>query len=183
MAQETADDIRLAIKEILPDVIADGVQYFQKAIQKKQIINTADLMNEIAGTIQEEAESVIGTINFHEYGRFRDMKYLRWAGKAPPVDELQQWVLDKGLSSFAWVPGYEATNRVPSESQAARRIASAISRSMGSVEATKKKYNGTWYNETKAKMINVARARILNRVSELITQRIKQDIESNNIDG
>lgn len=41
--EETTQDIRQAIREILPDVIADGVQYFQKAIQKKQIINTYKL--------------------------------------------------------------------------------------------------------------------------------------------
>lgn len=183
MAEETLNDIHQAVRAILPQVIMDGVQHFQKAIEGKRIVNTADLLNQITSQIKDEAEAVIGSITFNEYGRFRDMKYLRWAGEAPPVDELEKWVLDKGISSFAWVPGYEYATKIPSDTKAARRIASAISHSMGSVEATKKKYSGTWYNENKMKMINIARVRILKRVSELITQNTKEIIESNNTDG
>jgi hypothetical protein len=61
---------------------------------------------------------------------------------------------------------------VPSESIAARRLASAISKSIGSVGVSKRKHNGTWYNETKMKLVNVTRARILNKVANIVAERI-----------
>ena len=164
---ETGEDIREAIREILPVTIAEGVAYFQKAIADKRIVATEELLNEFEHVILEESNQIIGSINFNEYGRYRDMKNLRWAGKAPPIDELREWVKVKGVSDFAWVPGYEASGRVPTESIAIRRLASAISKSMGSVAVTNRKYKGTWYNETKMRLVNVTRARILNRVAEL----------------
>lgn len=173
---ETGDDIRQAIREILPETIAEGVAFFQKAIANKDVVATADLMNDIEHVITEEAEGVVGSINFHEYGRYRDMKNLRWAGKAPPIEELQAWVKLKGVNNFAWVPGYEATGRIPTESVAIRRLASAISKSMGSVQVTKRKYSGTWYNETKMKLVNVTRRRILDRVAELLAERVAGEL-------
>ena len=173
---ETGDDIRQAIREILPETIAEGVVFFQRAIANKQVVANADLMNDIEHLITEEAEGVVGSINFHEYGRYRDMKNLRWAGKAPPIEELQAWVKLKGVSNFAWLPGYEATGRIPTESLAIRRLASAISKSMGSVQVTRRKYSGTWYNETKMKLVNVTRRRILDRVAELLAQRVASQI-------
>lgn len=167
----TADDIRQAIREILPETIAEGVNYFQKAIADKKVVASEDLMNDIASAIQEEGEAVIGSINFHEYGRYRDMKNLRWGGKAPPFEELVEWVKLKGIDNFAWIPGYEASGRIPSESIAARRLASTISKAIGSVGVTKRKYSGTWYNETKMRMVNVTRARILARVAEIVVKR------------
>lgn len=167
LMDNTADAIREAIREILPETIAEGVGYFQKAIADKRIVATEELLNEFEHVILEESNQIIGSINFNEYGRYRDMKNLRWAGKAPPIEELREWVKVKGVSNFAWVPGYEASGRVPTESIAIRRLASAISKSMGSVAVTNRKYSGTWYNETKMKLVNVTRARILNRVAEL----------------
>lgn len=167
---ETQDDIRIAIREILPETINDAVAYFQKAIAEKGIVATEALLHDFTTAIHEEGETIVGSITFHDYGRYRDMKNLRWAGKAPPFEELVAWVKVKGVNNFAWIPGYEKSGRVPTESIATRRIASAISKSIGSVKVTSKKHKGTWYNENKMKLINVTRARILSSVAELITK-------------
>jgi hypothetical protein len=172
---EMSDDIRQAIREIVPETIAEGVAYFQKAIANKDVIASADLQNDIDFILIEESDGLMGSINFHEYGRYRDMKTLRWAGKAPPIEELEAWVKLKGVSSFAWIPGYEASGRVPTESIAIRRLASAISKSMGSVQVTHRKFKGTWYNETKMRMVNVTRARVLARITDLIAKRAAEE--------
>lgn len=171
------ENLREAIRDILPEIVSDGVKYYREAILKYKIVNTGDLMNDITHSITEDAEGIIGHINFHEYGRYRDMGMLRWAGANPPIDELEKWVLAKGVGSFAWVPGYEKSNSVPSESRAARRIASAIAYEFGRVDGVKKTYSKTTYNATIMKMVNVARVRVLNRVTEIITRNIVDELE------
>lgn len=170
------DDIREAVREVLPETVADAVAYFQKAIAEKRVIATEDLKNDIEHIISEESEGMVGSISFHEYGRYRDMKNLRWAGKAPPFEQLVEWVKVKGVDNFAWIPGYESSGRVPSDSIAARRLASTISRAIGNIGVVKRKYHGTWYNENKMRLVNVTRARILNRVTELVAKRTKEDL-------
>lgn len=168
---ETAEDIRKAIREVLPSTLAESVVYFQRALADKGLVSSAELMNSFASALQEETEAVVGSVNFLDYGRYKDMKTLRWAGKAPPPDELEKWVKQKGINNFAWIPGYEKSGRVPVESIAVRRLASTISKAIRSVGVVDKKYSGTWYNSTKARLVNVTCARILNRVSELIAKK------------
>lgn len=165
-------DIRQAIQEILPETVREGVMYLQKAIADKRVVNTHELLNSVDYVIHEETTGMLGSIFFTDYGRYRDMKNLRWAGKMPPVEEMVAWIKEIGLGKFAWIPGYEATGKVPTMDQAIRRLSWSISKALGSVPVVKKKYTGTWYNENVMKMVNVTRKRILDRVAEIVASNI-----------
>jgi hypothetical protein len=158
------NEIQTAVAEILPDVIAEAVVYFQKAIADKEIINTADLSNSVHGAMTSET---VGQITFNDYGRFRDMKSLTF-NEVPNIGLIEAWVKAKGVSNFAWVPGY-AIGSVPTETIAIRKIASAIAQHMASIVTIKRKDKG-WYNSGKANMINVTRSRVTERVAQLFSK-------------
>lgn len=172
MSEITEQDIRQAIRDILPETVQDGVMYLQKALADKQIVNTQELLNSVDHVIREETSGMVGSIFFTDYGRYKDMKNLRWNGKMPPVEELIEWIKGIGLGKFAWIPGYESTGKVPSESEAIRRLAWSFAKAMGSVPVTKRKYAGTWYNENVMKLVNVTRVRILRRVTEIVAKNV-----------
>lgn len=165
-------DIRQAVQEILPETVRDGVIYLQRAIADKRIVNTAELLSSVDYVVMQETAGMVGSIFFTDYGRYRDMKNLRWNGKMPPVEELEKWVRATGIGKFAWIPGYETTGKVPTESQAVKALSWSIAKAIGSVPVVKKKYSGTWYNEKVMKLVNITRVRILKRVTEIVAKNV-----------
>lgn len=173
-----AENLREAIEEILPEVAADAMRFFQKAIADKKLVFSEELMRDFELNIIKEAESVSAEIRFQAYGRFKDMKSLRWAGAMPNLDALEKWIETIGVQNFAWIPGYENTGHVPADNIAIRRLRNTIAHAIHSVPITEKKYSGTWYNETKMRMLNVARRRILDSAAKLIADHVVDGLEN-----
>lgn len=73
------------------------------------------------------------TFSFPSHMKYRDMKFLFWAG-LPNVDALEKWVKKKGVNNFSYVPGYGKNNSsaLSAAPDAARRIAWGLARSMAS---------------------------------------------------
>lgn len=71
------------------------------------------------------------TFEFPAYMKYRDVKLLFWAGM-PNVKSIEDWVRKKGVSAFAYVPGYDMENSgaLSSAPNAERRVAFAVARKM-----------------------------------------------------
>lgn len=172
MDQATFDEIA---GEVLEEITADALLYFQRALQNKGLVLTQELMQSFRYHIIRSAQVVAAEIEFRDYGRFKDMKRLQF-GLMPPIDAMELFVEKIGMGAFAFVPGYGADRRVPTVNNAVRRIAAGISFSRRG-KTVNRKYSGTWYNQTKMDMINTAKYRLGQRTSEWVVWQIKQQAE------
>ena len=162
--------------EVLEEITADALLYFQRALERKGLVLTRELMDSFRYNIVRSATQIAAEIELMEYGRFKDMRRLHYTGM-PPIDAMEFFVQKIGAANFAYVPGYGANRRVPTVPNAVRRIAAGISFSRKG-QTINRKYSGTWYNETKMDMINVAKYRLGQRTSEWIAWQIVQQAET-----
>jgi hypothetical protein len=65
-------------------------------------------------------------ISFQNSARFQDWRTRPDYKNQPPIEEIMDWVLKKGVQNFKSVPGYGKGSRKISDSEAARRIAWGI---------------------------------------------------------
>lgn len=170
------NEFRDAILEELPKIASDSIAYFKKAIESNNIILTGELLDSFSVSIEQEAGSISADIHFASYGRYKDMKGLRWSGNMPNFDAIESFVEKKGLASFAYVPGYENALHFPADTIAIKRIAFGIAKAMSDLDIVKRKYKGSWYNEQKAKMVNVAKGIILKRLQEITAKTVAKII-------
>lgn len=162
--------------EVLEEVTADALLYFQRALASKGLVLTAELMQSFRYHIISNAQQVSADIEFRDYGRFKDMRRLRYQGQ-PPADAMEFFVNKIGVNNFAFVPGYKADRRVPTVNNAIKRIASGVSFSKKG-RTQNRKYSGTWYNETKMDMINVAKGRLAAKTDQWVRWQMKQQGEA-----
>ncbi|MGM9510203.1 hypothetical protein ACS5NO_20880 [Larkinella sp. GY13] len=165
-----SDDLDLLdeLADLAQEIVHDGVQMFQRAIEEKGLVLTEELLQQFQASVSRSALQLVAEISFHEYGRFKDMSQVRYGDKLPPLDALESFVKTVGLGQFGRVPGYRGRS-VSSINEAARRIAAAILFSRRKVPVVKKQYQGTWYNSTKMQLINSARYRLRVRTAEVVT--------------
>lgn len=169
-------DLRELQSEELAAVVADAVGYFRDAIEAKGLVFTESLRDDFESFMVANSTVIAAEIHFNAYGRYKDMKTLHWGEAPPPLAAMIAFVEKVGVGKFAWVPGYEASGNVPTESVAIKRLARAIQYSFTRVITTRK-YNGTWYNETKARMVNVARRRIFEVTAGYAVAVVKEELE------
>lgn len=103
----------MEFNEKLLDTIEKVAKYFANQtvmamaanVRKKKIVNTRDLLNSIDEETRSELGRMVTIMNFafNEYGRYADMKRIRWK-QQPPVDEILKWVEQKGLNAFGADP-------------------------------------------------------------------------------
>ena len=170
-------DLREIQTAELLDIAAEAVTYFQKAIEEKGLVFEDVLRTDFQYFISNNSTAIAAEIHFVSYGRYKDMKTLRWTDTPPPIDAMLEFVKKTGIDKFAWVPGYEKSGKVPAETIAIKRLARAIQYSFVNA-TTKKKYQGTWYASTKARMMNVARRRIMNVTALYTAQYVAKQLTS-----
>lgn len=164
------------IADMLAEVSRDAVRYFEAALDSKRLVFTQELRQSFEYNIIRNAEEIASEITFRSYGRFKDMRKLTYLDHAPPVSAIAYFIEKTGVEKFAWVPGYEG-KRSPTVKDI-NRIAWAISRSKKQAVDIKRGYRGTWYNENKMKMINVAKRRLSQLSSEWVANSIKKQLEN-----
>ncbi|OIN61161.1 hypothetical protein [Arsenicibacter rosenii] len=164
--------------EVLEELTADALLYFRRALEAKRLVLTEELMRSFRYHIVRSATQVAAEIDLLNYGRFKDMRQLRYRGSMPPIDAMEFFVEKVGIGNFAYVSGYwdRTGSRIATVPNAVRRIAAGISFSR-KVYTTKRPYSGTWYNETKMNMVNVGKKRLAWRTSEWIAAQIKMTAE------
>jgi len=100
---------------------------FMKQINQKKISLTKELLESFQYNVRPNGEGYVTVnISYSAHGKYLDMKNLYYH-KMPPVDELEAWVVKRGLENFQYVPGYTSGWLPSSGSNAnARRIAWGI---------------------------------------------------------
>jgi hypothetical protein len=94
-------------------------------------------------------------ISFQNSARFQDWRTKPDYKKQPPVEEIMDWVLKKGVSNFKKVPGYGKGKQRITDSEAARRIAwgIAISRLRNGPKKRKRWFAKLMYGPLLARLI------------------------------
>ena len=154
-------------ESVIDDLAVDGLNIFQKAIQKAGLVFSEELLNDWSTNVIKSDDVLAVEWQFQMYGRYKDMK--RISGYMPPVEVLMEYVEKVGVDRFAWVPGYDIKSSVPTDI-AIERIAWGIAKYRASVQ-TIKRSGGGWYNENVMKLVNQARYNIRKKTAEWIAQQ------------
>ena len=165
--------------ELTTELTREAVGYFQRAIERGNLVLTAELRNSFEYHITQQAGrlAAAGEIHFRGYGRYKDMRRLNYVGLTP-IDQLEVFVEKVGLNKFAWVDRF-GHRKVPTTRSDARHIAWAIAMHRQKVRSISRRSNQRWYNRTKADFINVTRRRLLDRTRTLVTKAMKEQAEGN----
>lgn len=117
--------------QIARDWAVHIVGKFKSQIDQKKISLTKELLESFQYTVQENGEGYVTVnISYTAHGKYLDMKNLYYH-KMPPVDELEAWVLKRGIENFQYIPGYSSGWLPSSGSNSdARRIAWGIASSI-----------------------------------------------------
>jgi hypothetical protein len=81
------------------------VQQWAANIRRKKITNTGELLRSLDQEVRPDLSRLVVAIDlaFEEYGRFQEIKNKRWRYQ-PPIDDLYQWVISRGIGSFGRDP-------------------------------------------------------------------------------
>lgn len=161
-------------ESVIDDLAVDGLNVFQNAIQRAGLVFSEELLKDWSTNLIKNDDVLAVEWQFQMYGRFKDMK--RIAGYMPPVEVMIEYVEKVGVDKFAWVPGYKAVDKVPTDI-AAERIAWGIAKYRASVK-TIRRSGGGWYNENVMKLVNKARYNIRKKTAEWIALQAVKEIEN-----
>lgn len=159
----------------LKRVADDAVGYFRQNIERRGVVFTGELLQDFETFMVQNSEAIAVDISFNFYGRLKDMKVLEWQATMPPIEVMEEYVAKVGVEKFAWVPGYEQSDKVPARTIAVKRIAWAISMSFRNKAVRRKQ--GNWYNQTKMEMVNIARRSIMNVTAQYLAEFVKDGLE------
>ncbi len=162
------------IAAAMAEIMADAEKMFKQALEEKRLVLSAELKESFDRIIVKNAAGIAGEISFDAYGRFKDMKKLSFLDHMPPVYAMEYFVEKVGLDKFPWVPGYK--DKVATSLADINRIAWAIASSKKQAIDVKRKYRGTWYNDSKIKMINVAKKRFTWLTSEYVSWQVANQL-------
>jgi hypothetical protein len=159
-------------------ITADAVKYLKASVKYTGHVLTQELLDSIEYDVVKESSEIAvkATIQFNDYGRFKDMKVLRY-NSLPPIDALREFVAKKGIDKFAYVPGYEFNKAAVPTQKAIDRIASAIVQHFKYVP-TFKNTKQLGYNTVKINFINAAKRNILVKAQNMVLQGQKYAIEN-----
>lgn len=171
------EEVRANVYELVTELTKQGTGYFEKSIEKAGLNLTGELHNSVDFIIHEEVGnlSVIAEIFFRDYGRYKDMKQLRYA-YLPNIDAIEKWVETVGVEKFAWVNGYEA-KQVPTVKNAKERVLWSYLMYRKKVPIVVQNSKNQWYNKVKMAYINVMGRRLNLRLAEILPKYLKGNIE------
>lgn len=177
----TQEQFERVATDVVGVIVAEAVLTMQRKIVAAGYVLTGDLLDSLRHESVVVGASLYAefTIGFSGHGRFKDMRQLLY-GKMPPIDVVEQYVMELGLDKFKYVPGYllNAKYRVLhiSDSRAINRIAwgIAVSRMKNGVKGQRK---NAFYNPTRGKLIYETSYKLLESLPEPILRAIKQQFE------
>ena len=123
------DEFRRILDEEVGDYAKLAVQLLAQAIEAKGLVLTQELLHSLRTEVVQASTRHVASMGvlFEQYGRIRDMKGISRT-KAPPVEEMEDYVRKVGLSHFAYVPGYKHGQFPLASSVAINRIAWGLAR-------------------------------------------------------
>lgn len=162
------------IASAMAQIMADAEAMFKQALEEKRLVFSTELKESFERVVVKNAAGIAGEISFRSYGRFKDMASLSFLEHMPPVYALEYFVEKTGIDKFPWVPGYE--NKAATSVKDINRIAWAIAKSKKQAIDVKRGYRGTWYNDSKMKMINAAKKRFRWLTSEYVSWQVANQL-------
>jgi hypothetical protein len=105
MAGKFDRDTLNAIEKVAEIFGLETVRTLTARLTREGLINTRGLIRSLDYQTQTDLGRVVHTISFafQNYGRFQDMKKVRY-GEQPPIDKILDWVEAKGLAAFGTDP-------------------------------------------------------------------------------
>ncbi|HEX8349088.1 MAG TPA: hypothetical protein VF598_03935 [Hymenobacter sp.] len=142
------DDFRRILDEELGNYSGRVLEILAAAIQKKGLVLSSDLLKSLqTQVLQASANQIAGMqVEFNQYGRIREMKYVNTTSNQAPIEELERFVRKRGVSNFQRVPGYGDSRAPVTESAAVNRIAWGIARARLRDQSHPKPK--AWFNKT-----------------------------------
>lgn len=119
-------------------------------------------------------EAAKALFEFEGYLRIADMKRVKWNSQSP-VNELIQWVKDKGIEKFRdkFIKKYGVPK---TDLQMMNRIAWGIAKKRLKSNFRRKRIR--WYSKPREKSINILYRRLLDAAAEFTASNIKQTISA-----
>lgn len=148
------------------------VQLLVNNARKKKLVSSQRLLNSFDSSVQKEISSHLVTIGFafEEYGRYHDMKRLRWSA-LPPIEDFIEWVKEKGINNFRDPnprPGKTTERRL-------NEIAWGIAKNKIKTQKHKRR---PWFQNSFYKQLNALQEELLLGVGDRTIEQIKDSINS-----
>ena len=143
-------------------------------VRKKKLRTTGQLLQSLDYDTRQELSQALTAISFafQEYGRFKDMRRNIW-DKQPPVENILQWVKQKGVSSFGADPRpYKRKIKTPQ--RRANEIAWGIARKYAKNKAFRSR---PWFQKSFFGMLNALSEELLEAAADFATDELKNSIK------
>lgn len=165
------------LEKIVERELRDWSAYVLLVLARKmtaaKLVLTGDLLRSLhAQFIQGSAGLATARLIFEDAGRIRDMRRLNYS-KQTPIDVIEAYVKQIGLSKFKYVPGYKKGTFPLTQSIAINRIAwgIAVSRTQENRIRRKPWFNKTFYSQIDT-LIDDLSAAYSQAASEAITDNL-----------
>lgn len=168
------------IQELANYFALEMVQKWAVNIRKRKIVNTRQLLNSLDQETSADLSRLVVVMQFafEEYGRYADIKNLRWR-EQPPIDEIKAWIEKKGLQAFIKDPN--PNKKKPKTDQRRKNeIAWGIARSRAKNKTrskTKPWFQSTFYKSLNALYEEIAlgvQDRTIDTMRETLLWRLKR---------
>lgn len=148
------------------------VQQFVSNAKAKKLTSTQKLINSLSSETSANLSSALVSISFafEEYGRYHDMKRLRWSA-LPPIDDIIKWVKEKGINNFK--------DPNPSPTKTSERRLNEIAWGIAKKRKANPKWKSRpWFQSSFYKSLNALKEELLLGVSERTIEGIKDSLNS-----
>lgn len=144
--QRIIDEELAGYKKLVLAMLADQ-------LRAKGLVLTEDLLNSLQAETTAASDRFVAemAVAFNEYGRIQEMKRVSYT-KGAPLEAMEAFVRKRGVSRFAYVPGYKRGQVPLSQDVAINRIAWGLSRARLR-DAGKHKPRG-WYAKSFYRSLN-----------------------------
>jgi hypothetical protein len=177
----TEEQIIDFINKTQEEWIIYAISRLQKSIKDRKLVASEKLLRSMAHQVVRASAGINAksVISFEGYGRLRDMKVVTH-NSPPPTDvilkEFMEWVKGIGTAKFKYVPGYQRSGKIPSESVAIRRIAWGVAYGLAKKGRHVRKQ---WYaKKMQGSIINLTE-RLVTSYQEVIAVSTAQQIQAN----
>lgn len=170
-------DLQKFISDIVHDFQKQGTAMVKKNIRDKELTVSNELLNSIETRVSHQASKFAYTIQLLTTEYARSVESKNKTHRLASVDALVEWVKDKGLQNFKFIPNYD--RKIPKLDVAARRIAWGLINGNRSRGKYRRRYNKGVIMSPYLRAWNKHRLEIVTVFARQASDRIFKDITNN----
>lgn len=173
--QITEENINAFINDQLGNWAENSQDLLIQKIQAQKLELTGELLRSFSNQVTEASSQTVAKVQlaFNEYGRMSDMKNFIYT-KMPPIAVMEDFVRKIGTDKFKYIPGYTSGKTIPSEAQAVKRLAWALS--MGRLKFYRHKPK-RWFARAFYGQISVLISNLISGYQEYAINNIKKNLQ------